>query len=121
MKIELITPQFERNDDRIPASAPKSVSDFEALKTKTEAELTELGCCCWCKEQNLWLFPHTWYDAIPANFMVTNIKNEEKPFHPGHTSDDYRYGVLAYGIIRVDAAVSEINESDDRVKRIAIC
>jgi hypothetical protein len=71
--------------------------DISSLRSKTAAELQELGCHLW-DESGLMLFPKEWFDAIPDGFVVVSISGACKPWNKG-LSNDHRFGMLAYGII----------------------
>lgn len=102
----VITPQFERTPDMPPAQPPPgSRNDMGAwvnLRTMTRAELKALGCGNW--DRRLMLFPGEWYAFIPNGFEIVNISGRSKPFVRGETSDDIRFGCLAYGVIAADAS-----------------
>lgn len=95
--------QHERPADVLPvALPPASPADWDALRTKTRAELEALGCAPWETQADgscLMLFPATWYDSIPAGFEITSISGRKEQFAPGKTDDDRRYGALAYGVV----------------------
>lgn len=95
-EINLITPQFDREDDVDVMDAPASRRDFEALRECDDDELAELGLRRW--SEDLWLFPHEWYDHIPKGFEIETINDKLEAFDPGQTDNDKRFGVLAYGI-----------------------
>jgi hypothetical protein len=71
--------------------------DIEILKTKSPEELEALGMQK--SDKNLYLFPFTWYNHIPESAELTNISFRNIIFQRGKTSDDYRGGMLGYGIL----------------------
>lgn len=90
-----------RPRDRAPGEPiakppPIGSAGFERLRSKTPAELRELGCGCW--DGGLFLFPREWYTAIPAGFQVETINGRIEKFEPGVTSNDVGFGCLAYGV-----------------------
>lgn len=99
-EIEVRGPTFDRTDDREPHDVSEwDRSDFETLRKLPEDALRELGLQPWSKDSGLWLFPAPWYDHIPEGFEVTTINDRSVSFDPGETSDDRRYGALAYGVV----------------------
>ena len=102
-RIRIIMPQFEREPGAPhPASPPE---DWNALREMDAVALQELGCRQWNEPSDpgwdgyvLFLFPGEWYYHIPAVFPITTISGDEKDFVPEETSDDIRFGCLAYGI-----------------------
>lgn len=91
-------PHASRMDGKVAAMAPLTRAEFEALRKLPRAKLIELGLRPW-DESGLLLFPMEWYTAIPDGFEVTVINGSIEPFVYGHTDNDCRYGVLAYGIV----------------------
>lgn len=98
-KLEILTPQFERNDGVVVRYCPHTLEEYAALPTYSESTLKKMGCRIWDKKGNtvLWLFPKEWYDYIPDGLEITTISNKRKQFVKGKTSDDIRFGLLAYG------------------------
>jgi len=94
--IRLTTPQFEREDGKEPRPAPDREEDWEALREATDEELANLGLRKW--SDDLWLFPHEWYDEIPVAFRIETINDRTEKFSPGTTDNDKRFGVLPYGV-----------------------
>lgn len=98
--IEIITPQFEREDGLKPQPIPE---DLDNLKNLSADRLAQIGCRKWDDpDENgnvLWLLPYQWYDSIPEGFMLTCIDGTTEPFRKGVTDDDYRAGCLAYGVL----------------------
>ncbi len=81
--------------------------DWEVLLEMDAIALRELGCRPWndlddpgAEHGNrlLLLFPGEWYAFIPAGFPVVTIAGRREAFVPGRTSDDIRFGCLAYGV-----------------------
>jgi len=97
-KLEIATPQFEREDGKSPEKPPSSDENFDNLRKKTKAELLDMGLRLW-DESGLMLLPYQWYDKIPEGVVLRCIDGSDEPFRRGVTDDDYRAGVLAYGII----------------------
>jgi hypothetical protein len=99
------TPQFTRPFGwPDPAGAPVGWAEFTALFSLTKAQLKELGCGSW--DGQLMLFPAEWYGSIPDGFPVTDIGGKVEPFRHRVTSDDIRYGLLAYGVPAKDGEVT---------------
>lgn len=46
----------------------------------------------------LLLLPGEWYSHIPEGYELVSIMNRKEKFKRGKTSDDIRFGCLAYGI-----------------------
>lgn len=96
--VEIVTPQFERNDGITPALPDV----WERLKTLSMDTLKAIGCRPWSdpdKDGNvLMLFPYEWYGHIPEGFKIKSISGDRELFRHGETDDDKRGGVLAYGV-----------------------
>jgi hypothetical protein len=98
--IEIVTPQFEREQgEPAPCGPPESLADWEALTRHPVGVLRELGLRPWA-EEGPWLFPKEWYDHIPAGLSVVDINGASELFEPGVTDNDYRFGMLAFGVGR---------------------
>jgi hypothetical protein len=97
--INLITPQFERQDGLTIKYIPKTIEEFDALKSMPDDKLRELGLQLW--DTNHWLYPAEWYDFIPDGYEMVCISGEVEKFEKGVTDDDMRFGALAYGFIGV--------------------
>lgn len=99
--IQIVMPQFERTDKIKIAYFPKTMEEYEFLKTFSEDSLKKLGLGIWDKTDKgtHWLYPHEWYDYIPNGLTVTNIFGEDEIFEKGKTDDDKRYGMLSFGFI----------------------
>lgn len=98
-EVNIVTPQFEREDGKkITVIPPKKASFFDQIKKAPKSLLKDMGLRPW-DESGLWLFPHEWYEHIPEGYMVTDINGQEEPFRRGHTDDDIRFGVLAFGVV----------------------
>lgn len=82
---------------------PVTREEFEALRTRSSTELTQLGLRPW-DESGLLLFPYEWYSLIPNGFEVVDINGNVEIFERGKTNNDCRYGVLAYGIVSKNEA-----------------
>ena len=94
MKIEIITPQFER-----PAGVPApSVvpGDWADLANRSMLELVSMGCGNW--DGGLALFPAEWYPHIPEGMALATINGGVETFAAGVSDDDTRYGCLPYGV-----------------------
>lgn len=102
--IRILTPQFDREPGATPPALDVPISELHRL---SPAELGALGCRRWDDASNptvpghlLYLFPAEWYPKIPRGFEIVTIYGDRKLFSPGETSDDRRFGVLAYGVLR---------------------
>lgn len=94
--IAIYTPQFNRNDNIVPATPGMTSEWFDSLKLKSSDELKALGLGHW--DEGHFLFPEEWYDYIPDGYEVVGISNKLFKFKKDKTSKDTRYGLLAYGI-----------------------
>jgi len=98
---QIVTPQFERIDGRVPLLPDLNLSQ---LATLSDGTLKEIGCSKWDEPnaagETLWLFPAEWYEHIPNGLPVVDINGQTEPFERGKTDDDMRYGMLAYGFIK---------------------
>lgn len=96
--VEIMTPQFERNDGIIVRYCPHTVEEYAALPTYSEQTLTKMGCRKWNdSDPVLWLFPKEWYNYIPNGLEIVSINGKREKFQHGVTDDDIRFGLLAYG------------------------
>jgi len=95
-EVEVVTPQFEREDGKEPAPAPDGREEFEKLRDADADALEELGLRSW--DGDLYLFPAEWYDHVPEGFEVTNILGETSAFSQSTHSEDRRFGALAFGV-----------------------
>lgn len=101
MQITIATPQFDRVDDKVVLIRPQGTEQFQALKRMSVADLKSLGCGVWSENDkgHHMLYPYEWYDNIPEGLEVVTISDRIEKFKPGVTSDDMRYGMLAYGFL----------------------
>ena len=101
-KIQLLSPQFDREDGRKITYFPSTFEEYEFLKEFSEANLKKLGCQVWDKEDDktYWLYPHEWYNYIPDGLEVTDIFGEKEVFQKGVTDDDKRFGALSFGFVQ---------------------
>lgn len=112
-------PHKTRVDGRVVTAVPFSREAFESLRSMGEDELVEMGCGRF-DESGLMLFPREWYPFIPEGFLVDVIDGERRRFKPGETSDDCRYGMLAYGLLpNHRAEVSRLTKERDELREIA--
>ena len=95
--VEVVTPQFEREDGKKITVFPKGAAFLDALKTAPKEILKDCGLRLW-DDSGLWLFPGEWFNYIPSGYEVTTINGEKKAFST-KLSGDIRCGVLAYGIV----------------------
>ena len=93
--LEITGPQFERADGITPIANPTDV--LHNLHRMPEKTLRALGMAPW--DERLWLLPHEWFKHIPLGFRLQCIDGSEELFDPEKTSDDMRFGMLAYGIV----------------------
>ena len=66
-------------------------------------ELEKLGCGPWDLNAGgdvLYLIPFRLYDLIPNGTKLVDISNKSFEFEHGKTDDDYRFGMLAFGVLR---------------------
>jgi len=98
---EITTPQFHRTDEANVSAPIFTTEDWANLGKLPLDRVRNLGCQMWGEDAKgiHWLFPGEWYPYIPAGTMVTSICGDIKPFQPGVTDDDIRFGALAYGFI----------------------
>lgn len=85
----------------------ESIDTYDQSIGLTRDQLFQLGLQCWGKEEiggvetdkELWLFPLSFYDYIPAGFPIVYIDWEKDIFVPNVTDNDTRFGYLAFGIL----------------------
>lgn len=78
-------------------TAPKTRAEWESLHTLSRTELEAMGCRMW--DGNLCLFPYSWFKKIPEGFLVMSISGKTDCFSKKTSDDDYRGGMLAYGVV----------------------
>lgn len=86
---------------------PANAVQWNALKTMNEDALRRRGLGAWSDDEGdpargLMLFPRSWYAAIPDGYELIDIFGQPEQFKRGSTSDDSRFGYLAYGVIAAD-------------------
>jgi len=91
--ISIHTPQFKREDGRVPVANP----EFDLLRKLPKETLIELGMRNW--DGRLWLFPYEWFKLIPQGYEVKCIDEEVSAWDVNTHDDDHRAGCLAYGIV----------------------
>jgi hypothetical protein len=116
-KIQIMTPQFERDYELEIKFTPQDESELKALIETASIEiLKKMGVCVWssykqCVEDNEpdiylkpgeihYLFPEEWYDHIPNGFEIVDIFGTKEKFTKGETDDDIRFGCLSFGFVR---------------------
>lgn len=102
-EVRVTLPQFNREDGKSIRYFPTTKEEFDGLRKAPDDILKDLGLQQW--EEGHWLYPAEWYDYIPEGYIVTAIDDEEKPFQRGVTSDDRRFGCLAYGFKKTQPEV----------------
>lgn len=101
-RLEIVTPQFERTDGKKIAYIPKSPEEYAALRHLTREQRKAIGMGPWEKRdggEELWLFPKEWYASIPNGTELVDINYTPETFEAGKTDDDYRFGMLAFGVM----------------------
>ncbi len=87
---------YEKWKDKEPVSIPyANASGNFTYKPDLNIPLELLE-----ENEDIILFPVEWYDCIPEGFNMTDISGKEVIFQKGITSEDCRFGCLAYGIRR---------------------
>ncbi len=100
-KIKVTTPQFDRPEHWPgPGKPPIGIENWWKLWHMNKADLRELGLGNW--DGLTMLFPADWYDKIPKGFLIKNINGKVEEFKPGKTSNDRRFGALAFGVDAAD-------------------
>ncbi len=100
-RVEIVTPQFEREDGIEVRVRPQNAEHLDRLKKLPEDVLRRIGVGIWDKGEDWthYLFPAEWYECIPDGYMITDICGDEEAFVSGETDDDIRCGMLPYGWI----------------------
>lgn len=109
-KVNIMTPQFEREYELEIKFIPKGSDEINALISSAPKDvLIKMGVRPWQKWPNEnylkenevhYLFPGEWYKHIPDGFEIVSISGNKEKFVQGETDDDIRFGCLAYGFIR---------------------
>ena len=107
-ELVIITPQFTRTDGKVITYIPKTDAEYDAIRLLDRRGREALGMGYWGQVQDakeLWLFPRAWYSSIPAGLELVDICGRIEKFTPGKTSDEMRFGLLAFGFVyeRCDA------------------
>jgi len=85
-----------------------SIDVYDESFDLTSHDMWALGMRSWETEKDekgrdngkeLWLFPRSFYEHIPAGFPLVFIDFRRGEFVPGVTDDDERFGFLAYGVL----------------------
>lgn len=101
-ELVIITPQFTRTDGKVITYIPKTDAEYDVIRLLDRRGREALGMGYWGQVQDakeLWLFPREWYSSIPAGLELVNIFGGIEKFTPGETSDDMRFGLLAFGFV----------------------
>ena len=107
------TPQFTREAGVPPPGAPpRSPMAWALLRKQGENVLRYYGLRPWGRQFErpddpsgeghgplLMLFPGEWYPHIPEGFEIVRIDFRRGTFERGKTSNDIRFGCLAFGVI----------------------
>jgi hypothetical protein len=96
--VECVTPQFEREDGRVPPWTPRTAGEFDSLRTLSDEALKFLCLGRW--DEHTWLYPGEWYAFIPDGYEIFDINGDTEKFVGGKTDDDIRFGCLPYGFKR---------------------
>lgn len=108
--VQIITPQFTRPANELPACLYPGDEAFGALRERTPDELRTLGLRPWNKSGDpedgdrygggvLWLLPGEWYDYMPDRARLMSISGRAVAFDRGVTDNDIRFGCLPYGVV----------------------
>jgi len=112
-EVQVRTPQFDRADGKEITVFPKGAAFLDALKTAPRDILNDIGLRRWDEEEPvLYLFPCEWYDDIPEGYEIESISGRKEPFKKGKTSNDRRFGMLAYGITNTLARQKEAQRGE---------
>jgi hypothetical protein len=95
-KVTIVTPEFERTDDKCVTVFPKGKEFLDALKTAPPELLKDIGLGQW--DGDLWLFPAEWHGHIPEGYPVVNIFWNTRRFRLQDNQTDRREGLLSFGI-----------------------
>ena len=128
-KYEITTVPRERTDGKHISWKPKSMKDFNDIKTWNEEKLLDIGMVKWGgfkkinedeytpKDEDdewmeytpddnyatadwmLWLFPKDWFPYIPEGLEYVDINGKKGEFKRSNEDDDSRYGMLSIGFI----------------------
>ena len=109
-KVNIVTPQFEREYDLEIDFIPKGADELQALISSTPRDiLSKMGVRVWetypdgshLKEDEIhYLFPGEWYKHLPEGFEIVDISGNKEKFEHGKSDDDIRFGCLPYGFVR---------------------
>jgi hypothetical protein len=100
--ISILGPTFERrSSDSAVASPPATPEAWQDLLSCDAIALQELGMLAFGEVAGgtLYLFSGEWFSAIPEGFEVVTINGTREWFDPDASSDDIRFGCLAYGLV----------------------
>ena len=74
---------------------PRSRDEWDALDGLSAEQMQAAGLGSF--DGSLCLIPGVWYRFIPRGLVLTSVLGAVEPFVPGMTSDDTRFGYLAWG------------------------
>lgn len=121
--IEFVGSQHYRDYDLEIDFIPQDAKELKAvIATASKENLQKMGVCVWSTHSSQvedfkkskssfdkpylkskeihYLFPGEWYEFIPENFPVVDIFGKKEKFVKGESSNDIRFGCLAFGFIR---------------------
>ena len=81
---------------------PKTLEEFELLRTFDYNMLQDMGCRIWrhTGTVTLWLFPVEWYESIPEGMAVLTLCGDVVPFEAKKFPKDPRLGLLCIGFFQ---------------------
>lgn len=108
--IEITTPQFNREEPLDFQWKPANKEEFDSfIQNAPHDVLKGCGFRIWDDEPDtLYLYPAEWFDCIPEGTLVTDIFYTKETFSKETSSNDKRFGCLAYGFTRDKNAVHSI-------------
>ncbi len=80
-----------------------SIDVYDESFNLTKEEMMNLGMRAWDVDpstgRELWLFPFSYYDHIPAGFPIVDLDFEKHVFQPHTSPKDRRFGLLSFGML----------------------
>ena len=105
-KVNILTPQFEREYELEIDWEPESVAEFNTLKSLPKEVLKKMGIRIWDKDEKTnevyYLYPGEWFNIIPEGYPIVDIWAKDELFSKETSGDDIRFGCLAYGFMRIE-------------------
>lgn len=88
-----------RIEPRALEYVPKTLDEFELLRSYDFKTLIDMGCRIWTRTEHatIWLFPVEWYESLIEGMAIMTLGGETAGFDREEYPKDSRLGVLCFG------------------------